>query len=200
MVAKYCAFEPGTRVADLCAAPGGKALAIASEGVEVIACDLSPARSRLIRQASIRLGASVSTCVSDAEHVPFGEVDGVLLDVPCTGTGTMRRHPDTRWKLTPAAIGSLVDVQKRLLEAAAQSVRVGGTLVYATCSLENEENEGQVERFLTRHPEFTLKSPPPRVTEPMLSVQRDMREGILSLLPTDTGYDGAFAARMVRIR
>ncbi len=199
-VAAFCGFESGSVVVDLCAAPGGKALALASQGIDVVAVDLSQARSRMVRHAAVRLGASVRACVGNAEHPPVGEVDGVLLDAPCTGTGTLRRHPDARWKLTEASLHSLQQIQSRLLEGAATSVRVGGTLVYATCSLEYEENEGQVERFLARHPEFRLEQPPQAAFEVSSPAGDKSREGILSLLPTDTGYDGAFAARMKRIR
>jgi len=188
-VAAFCGFEPNSRIVDLCAAPGGKAFALAAGGVHVLALDISAARCRSVQRSVVRLGVSVRPCLGDAGQPPVVDRDGALLDAPCTGTGTLRRHPDARWKLSPRTLASLVRVQARLLDGAATSVRVGGTLVYATCSLEYEENEEQVERFLARHTEFRLQTPP-----------QAANEAILRLLPTDTGYDGAFAARMIRIR
>lgn len=199
-VATFCDFGPGASVADVCAAPGGKALALAATGCRVFAFDASLPRACLILETARRLGASIPVAVADGRSPVVGGVDGVLLDAPCTGTGTLRRHPDARWRLSAERMARLLPLQADLLDGAAKMVRVGGTLVYATCSLEEEENEDQVKRFLARHPEFSLEQPPQAAVEEHGSPGAEVREGFLRLLPTDTGYDGAFAARMKRIR
>ncbi len=116
----------------------------------------------------------------------------VMLDVPCSGTGTLRRHPDARWRLSPEGMAGLVALQAEMLEAASDLVPPGGLLVYATCSLEEEENAAQVEAFLGGHPEFTI-DPGNGVDQSRLDQQ-----GLLRLLPQVTGFDGAFAARLRR--
>ena len=115
----------------------------------------------------------------------------MLLDVPCTGTGTLRRHPDARWRLTPDDVPKLAELQGRMLDAAAPLIPVGGVLVYSTCTLEPEENEEQVGRFLARHEGF--EAAPPGPVEPSL-----LEGGCLVVLPQHTGFDGAFAARLRR--
>jgi len=130
--------------------------------------------------------------VADAARPPLRPVDAVLLDVPCTGTGTLGRHPDGRWRLDPSDLDALAALQDRLLEGAASVVKPGGLLVYSTCSLEAEENEDRVDAFLTRHDDFRV--------EDSGSVPADVRDetGRLRVLPQDTGFDGAFAARLRR--
>jgi 16S rRNA (cytosine967-C5)-methyltransferase len=122
-------------------------------------------------------------------------MDVVLLDVPCTGTGTLRRHPDGRWRLNPESVEELAGAQRDMLEAAVDVVKPGGLLVYSTCTLEPEENEEQIDSFLRRHPEFTLE-PCPGWSAGVAS--RVDSRGRLVVLPQDTGFDGAFAARMRR--
>jgi 16S rRNA (cytosine967-C5)-methyltransferase len=119
-------------------------------------------------------------------------VDVVLLDAPCTGTGTLRRHPDGKWRIGLEDLRALVALQREMLGAAATIVKPGGMLVYATCSLEPEENEEQVDRFLTAHAGFVL--------EPG-SLDSDLMdgEGRLKIEPQRTGWDGAFAARLRRV-
>jgi 16S rRNA (cytosine967-C5)-methyltransferase len=117
----------------------------------------------------------------------------VLLDVPCTGTGTLRRHPDGRWRLGPADLEGLTTLQRQILEAGAPLVRPGGLLIYSTCSLEPEENEAQVDGFLERHPEFEPAAPPAGLDARLLD-----ERGRLVVRPQDRGVDGAFAARLRR--
>src|SRR5690606_19113565 len=145
-------------VIDLSAAPGGKTVGLADSGATVVAADLSLGRMRRIRANVERAGVSerVSLAVADGRFPPFRPVDGVRLDAPCAGTGTLRRHADGRWRITALDLLSLAQLQRELLDSAAKLVRPGGILVYSTCSLEPEENEQQVERFLSTHPEFTL--------------------------------------------
>ena len=117
----------------------------------------------------------------------------MLLDAPCTGTGTIRRHPDGRWRVGPAELTELVALQEQILDAAAPLVRPGGVLVYSTCSLEQEENEQQITRFLDRHPEF-LRAPVAAIDSALLDA-----ESQLLVLPQRDGVDGAFAARLRRV-
>jgi 16S rRNA (cytosine967-C5)-methyltransferase len=115
------------------------------------------------------------------------------VDVPCTGTGTFRRHPDARWRLRVSDFAVMGAMQKQILRAAAQVVKPGGLLVYSTCSLELEENDDQVNAFLAEHPEFTLEAPPAG------TVPDDVLDnGCLRVLPHRHGFDGAFAARLRR--
>ncbi len=197
LVTRYAAFEGGP-VADLCAAPGGKAAALAERDRLVVALDVSRRRMRRVVSNARRLAGSlagrVAPVVADGRAAPLRPVPGVLVDAPCTGTGTLRRHPDGRWRMGPGEMASLVTLQEGILDGAAEVVAPGGLLVYATCSLEAEENEEQVEAFLRRHPEFELE--PSSTVDP--SAMDDA--GRLVVLPQRHGADGAFAARLRRRR
>ena len=192
LVVRYARPDPGAWVADLCAAPGGKALALSRGAPYVLAADRSASRLRLLRENADRTGAPVRSVVARAERPPVRDAPFVLVDVPCTGTGTLRRHPDARWRLVPGDVAALAAVQERILEAAGAAVAPGGLLVYSTCTLEPEENEERVEAFLAAHPEFRMEPP-----EGMDTTVLD-GAGRLSVLPWRTGFDGAFAARMRR--
>lgn len=194
LVARYADPPPGALVADLCAAPGGKALALSERARYVIAADLSLPRLKLAAASAARLGARVGAVVADAGSVPVRAADLVLLDAPCSGTGTLARRPDARWRLAETDPGSLAGVQSRLLDGACRAVPPGGLLVYSTCTLEPEENDGVVEGFLSQHPEFRLEAP--GEMDPQVLDDR----GHLRVLPQRTGFDGAFAARMRRVR
>lgn len=195
LVVRYAAVPAGARVLDLCAAPGGKAVGTADGGAFVAAMDLSNRRLRRLRQNVDRLGlaAEVALLVGDARHPPFTPSDAVLIDAPCTGTGTIRRHPDGRWRIEPPELAALVQLQREILDAAAPLVRPGGILVYSTCSLEREENEDQVSGFLDRHPEFA-RGPAAGIDAALLDP-----DGQLLVLPQRDGVDGAFAARLRRV-
>lgn len=194
LVAWYADLPPGALVYDACAAPGGKTIGLArSGGVRVLAADASKERVRRLRENLERAGSGRELAVAaDARHPPVRAVDAALLDAPCLGTGTFARHPDARLRVTPEALAELAERQRELLESIAAVVRPGGLLVYATCSLEPEENELQVEQFLSRHPEFTREPadgfPPGLLTE----------KGDLMTLPQRNRMDGAFAARLRR--
>ena len=192
-VVDFCAEPSASWAADLCAAPGGKALALSAQVPRVVALDRSAPRIALLLPTAARLGAPVVCGVADARHPPLTDCPLVLVDAPCTGTGTLRRHPDGRWRLSPEDITSLNALQDAILDGAARAVAPGGLLVYATCSVEVEENQDRVRQFLSRHKGFSLDLHQP-------SPESVPTDGTLSLLPTDTGYDGAFAARLRRIR
>lgn len=192
LVTVYADPPSDVLVYDLCAAPGGKALALAGDGFYVLAADRSLARSRVLRQNLERAGGHVTLVVADARRPPFSEARFVLLDVPCSGTGTLRRHPDARWRLTPEMLEGLVELQAEILEAGSRLIPPGGHLVYSTCTLEEEENELQVEAFLDRNPEFSLEET--GAVDPSFLDGR----GFLKVLPQEAGFDGAFAARLVK--
>jgi 16S rRNA (cytosine967-C5)-methyltransferase len=192
LVTRYADIPAGTKVADLCAAPGGKALAASAVASYTLAADRSQVRMRMVRDNARRTGCPLGMVVADARHPPLREVDVVLLDVPCTGTGTLGRHPDGRWRLDANALAEMVSLQGELLDAAAKLIPIGGFLIYSTCSLEAEENEEQVSAFLERRPDFTL-APSRAVPEDLLD-----DEGRLVVLPQRHGFDGAFAARLRR--
>lgn len=173
-------------VLDACAAPGGKSLGLwfASTARPLIAADVRPERLSQIRRGADETGAEPLLLAMDARFPAVRSVRSVVLDVPCSGTGVLRRRPDARWRLTPGRIEALVLRQRELLEAVAGIVEPGGLLVYATCSLEPEENERQVDWFLGRHPEFGREA--------------DGQTGgtDLFIAPWEHGSDGAFASRL----
>ena len=192
LVVQYAHVPEGTTVADLCAAPGGKVLAVAERPIYTLAADRSERRLHMVRDNARRTGRHLGLAVADARRPPLKRVDVVLLDAPCTGTGTLQRKPDARWRLRPTSLVELVELQRDMLAAAADLLPVGGLLVYSTCSLEREENEEQVGRFLERRPNFRL--------DPTDVVPARFRDelGRLVVTPQATGFDGAFAARLRR--
>ena len=195
LVVRYAQVSDGATVLDLCAAPGGKSLALAERAARVAAADLSPRRLARVAENAARVGWGdrVGLVVADARQPPFASADAVLVDAPCTGTGTLRRHPDGRWRVRPQDLEALTVLQDELLSAAAPLVRPGGLLVYSTCSLEREENEVRIETFLAAHPEWTVEPPAGVVAPDLLDAA-----GFLSVLPQRQGVDGAFAARLRR--
>ena len=196
MVTRYSAIESGSVVADLCSAPGGKCIELSRDASAVVAADASLTRLGRLRESISRLElANVWPLVADARAPSLRQVDAVLIDVPCTNTGTFRRHPDARWRLTPSTIGMMAAAQRAILRSAATLVRPGGLLIYSTCSLEPEENEEQVELFVAEHPGWILE-PPPQGAVP----ESVLDEGFLRVLPQVHGTDGAFAARLRRRR
>lgn len=151
--------QAGEAVLDLCAAPGGKTLQLAAAGAAVVALDRNAARLKRVHENLARTGLTAEVVAADAAGWDDPRLfDAVLLDAPCTATGTLRRHPEALHAVRPADVANLADVQHRLLDAAADRVKRGGRLVYCVCSLEREEGEGQVPAFLRRRPEFRLTS------------------------------------------
>ena len=184
-------------IADVCAAPGGKAIALADRLTNgfVIASDISINRMQRITENIARIAnIAVKTLVADARKPVVREVDGVLLDAPCTGTGTFRRHPDGKWRLQKTDLDALVKLQSELLDATASIVKKGGMLVYSTCSIEPEENELQIRSFLQRNTTFKLVPHADWHDQTQLN-----DDGMLTILPHKHGFDGAFAARMQKV-
>jgi 16S rRNA (cytosine967-C5)-methyltransferase len=194
LVTKYASFAENGIIADLCAAPGGKTLELSRVASRVIASDRNSARVERMLVGMGRVDApNVIAMVADARFPALSQVDGVLIDVPCTGTGTFRRHPDARWRLRMSDFAVLGALQKSILRGAASVVAPGGLLVYSTCSLEPEENDEQIDAFLAEHPEFTIEAPREGIVPDSV-----IDNGRLRVLPQQHGTDGAFAARMRR--
>jgi 16S rRNA (cytosine967-C5)-methyltransferase len=197
--ARLLKLEPGQSALDLCAAPGGKALQMAAAGAQVTALDRSGPRLRRLRQALERTGLNAEVVTADAAAWSDPRrFDAVLLDAPCSATGTFRRNPDVLWGSRASDIAKLAGVQARLLDAAAGRVAPGGRLVYCVCSLEPEEGEGQVEAFLKRHGAFRLDPIAPG--EGGAPEAAATKAGWLRILPhqMEGGLDGFFAARLTR--
>lgn len=199
LVCRFAKLAPGSWCYDGCAAPGGKAVTLERLGARVVAGDVR--RERLVRliENTRRAGVAIRVLCADLLSAPFPNDtwDAVVVDAPCTATGTMARHPDARWRIAPEALGRAAARQRHLLAAAALLVRPGGTLVYATCSLEPEENEAIVEDFLTQHRVFS------RAPEPDFGPESGALltpAGDLQTLPQRDGMDGTFAARLMRAR
>jgi len=179
---QWAAIPDRALVWDACAAPGGKSVALAPR-CRVLASDRRRDRLRMLRDTVTRTATDVSLFLADARRPPLGagRIEVALVDAPCSATGTMARHPDARWRLTEAHIARAAARQAEILDAAAGLLGSDGLLVYLTCSLEEEENERQVEGFLDRHAGF----------------RRDGND--LFVFPPDAGTDGGYAARLRRI-
>ena len=209
LVAAMVAAKPGMQVADYCAGAGGKTLAIAAcmnNKGRVVALDVLETRLDRSAQRLRRAGVhNVERRTLSADNRKWlkrqaGNFDRVLVDAPCTGTGTWRRNPDGRWTLAPEDLAELVPKQAEILDAASRLVKPGGALVYATCSVLPAENERQIEAFLERHPDFAVV---PVADVWHESQGRDAPAEIangpyLRLSPLKHGTDGFFAATLVR--
>ena len=181
----------GERVADLCAAPGGKATALATSGATVIASDRLVGRARLVAENSARLDAGLSIVTADGTAPPFrpSVFDAVLLDAPCSGLGALRRRADARWRITPSDVTDLAGLQARLLASAAELVRPGGRLVYSVCTLLDVESVDH------DTPEGFEVDP----AEPPAGRWRPHRQG-WRVLPHDADTDGMVMIRYRRVR
>ncbi|MGQ4273620.1 RsmB/NOP family class I SAM-dependent RNA methyltransferase [Terrihabitans sp. B22-R8] len=192
----------GMRVADLCAAPGGKTAQLAAAGADVTAVDRSAPRLRRLSENLKRLGLSARTITADATAFEDEPFDAILLDAPCSATGTIRRHPDVAWLKSGDDIDKLAALQARLLDRAARLLKPGGVLVYSTCSLEPEEGEQQIAALLERND--SLERVPVTADEisgrtEMLNTQGELRTLPVHLPHEDArlaGIDGFFAARL----
>jgi 16S rRNA (cytosine967-C5)-methyltransferase len=163
-VAEAVGAERGERIADLCAAPGGKATLLARAGATVVAGDVRPSRVGLVAANAARLGlrpGPVLPVVADATRPPFeGGFDRVLVDAPCSGLGTLRRRPDARWRVDPGAPARLASVQRAMVDAAVPLLRPGGHLVYSVCTLTDAETHAVDEHLAGAHPELVAVRPP----------------------------------------
>ncbi|MBK1718219.1 16S rRNA (cytosine(967)-C(5))-methyltransferase RsmB [Thiocystis violacea] len=198
LAAQLLDARPGQRVLDACAAPGGKTAAIlerAGNDLDLVAIDQDEARLLTVRSTLARLGLTAEVILDDAAD-PRGDwtqrpFDRILLDVPCSATGVIRRHPDIKWLRRASDIPTLAAAQSRMLEATWPLLRPGGQLLYATCSLLAEENHQRIADFLGRHPEA-------REIEAETDWGRARPHG-RQLLPTPGGHDGFFYARLEKI-
>lgn len=188
-------------VIDLCAAPGGKTAQLCALGARVTALDRSAERLKRLQANLDRLALRAKVVVADAaKWQPETLADALLLDAPCSATGTVRRHPDLPWLRSAADIAKLATVQARLLDAASTMVKPGGLLVYAVCSLEPEEGPAQVRDFLARNSAFERMSIAPGeagITAEMIDAEGDLRT-LPCHWPERGGMDGFFAARLQR--
>jgi 16S rRNA (cytosine967-C5)-methyltransferase len=194
----------GLAVADLCAAPGGKTAQLCVAGAQVTAVDRSPARIARLKENLERLGLTAETHVADALEWQGGPFDAVLVDAPCSATGTIRRHPDVPWLKGEADLTQLTSLQQRLLDRAVSLVKPGGRVIYCVCSLEPEEGEAQVAALLARNPNVARA---PLVAAEVfghaefLSAEGDLRTLPQMLPDADPhlgGMDGFFGVRLVR--
>lgn len=197
LIAHLVTAEKGMRIFDACAAPGGKTTLIASlmenQGL-IIAGDLHLARVKLIQQTAKKLGVSIinSICCDVTKHVPINQnilFDRVLVDAPCSGTGTLRHNPEIKWRLFPEKLEELSKLQLEIISNCANLVKSKGRLIYSTCSLEYEENEQVIEKFLSKNKNFRLV----KAEVPELLITK---EGFIRTFPYRDNTEGFFAALM----
>ncbi len=214
LVARALAPEPGERVLDLCAAPGGKSTHIAAlmggEG-EIVAVERNPGRAAALERTAERLRAhNLRVHVGDAADWPqpsdeADTFDRVLVDPPCSGLGTLQSRADLRWRVTPAAMEDMAGEQARILRSAAAAVRPGGVLVYSTCTISSTENERQIDSFLASSPDFSLDDLSAEL--PSFALERRVdangqpppRPGLVLTLPHRDRTAGFFIARLRRV-
>jgi len=203
LVSRLLTPQSGERVLDLCAGTGGKTTHLAAlmeNGGEIVAADIRQAKLTALESAARLRGiATVRTVLVDATDpdgtARLGTFDRVLVDAPCSGLGTLRRNPEIRWHLTERKLAEMPALQGRILHNAAGCVKPGGTLLYSTCSVMPEENDGVVATFLDRHPGFSQAGPPDSFPPGVLDGR-----GFFRTFPHRHGTDGFFAALLVRAR
>ncbi len=195
----------GQKVLDLCAAPGGKTLQLASMGAYVIALDRSAKRLKRLQENLERMKLTEFVTIETADAgvwSPPEPVKYILLDAPCSATGTIRRHPDTGYLKSPKDIEGLTSIQNRLLKQASEMLQIGGTLIYCTCSIQKNEGEHQIEAFLNANPHFT-RTP---ITPLEIGDYKELinENGDLRILPhhlsSQGGMDGFFVSRLMRLQ
>ena len=198
LIALACGPKPGEKILDLCAGAGGKSLALAAAepSAAILATDTNRVRLSKFAPRAERAGAQIEIrLLNPNEELSqlsdwAGQADVVLVDAPCSGSGTWRRNPEGRWRLTPARLDRVVALQSRLLDIAAELVRPGGRIVYAVCSLLSREGAGQIKDFLSRRSSWIAEETP---------IAAGRLDGVGKLLtPSHDGTDGFFVARVVR--
>lgn len=194
--ARILEARPGERVLDLCAAPGGKTMQLAATGADVTALDVSEDRMVRVRENLARVGLEATMVLADA--LEWGDADGfdaILLDAPCSATGTLRRHPDLPYIRDLSALKTLLPLQSALIDRAVALLKPGGRLVYCTCSLLREEGEQQVSSALERHPGLAMEHPDPDWLPDGVKTPKGLR-----LTPEQMadigGWDGFYIARL----
>jgi 16S rRNA (cytosine967-C5)-methyltransferase len=190
---------PGAAL-DLCAAPGGKSMQLAAAGWYVTALEISPSRAARLHENFARTKLPAKVVIADAlDWSPAAPVDALLIDAPCSATGIFRRHPDVLYRAHAGIVAEMAVLQARLLDRAASWVRPGGTLVYATCSLEPAEGEEQLTRFLSAHADYRIAPPQAGELPDGITPHAD---GYVRTLPGTLadagGCDGFFVVRLVR--
>jgi 16S rRNA (cytosine967-C5)-methyltransferase len=201
LVSRILAPEPGQRVLDLCAAPGGKTTHLAAlmeDRGEIVAVERHPGRAAALQRTVARMRAScVRVDVGDAATArAAGQFDRVLVDPPCSGLGTLQSRPDLRWRARPEAIGELAELQARILAAGASALAPGGALVYSVCTISRSEGVGVVEAFLAEHDHFSAD----RLDDERPELRGARMGPGVQLLPHRDGSDGFFVARVRRTR
>jgi 16S rRNA (cytosine967-C5)-methyltransferase len=202
--ARLLRAQPDERVLDMCAAPGGKTAQLALTKASLTALDRSAERLKLLAANMDRLGLHADVAVADATTYSAPPFDAILLDAPCSATGTIRRHPDVPWTKKPGDIDVLAALQTKMLNRAAALLKPGGRLVYCTCSLEPEEGEAQIASFLRRNPDFhrePIEARADGIPAEFINAEGDLRT-LPFFWPSEdsrlSGLDGFFAARLVK--
>lgn len=206
LVARLLAPRPGETIIDFCAAPGGKSThlaELANDQCQIISIDDHPHKIDLIRENASRLKLKkIEPVLGDARKVFAGDarqVDAVLVDAPCSGTGVLRRRVDARYRRKPEDIKALAALQREILEEAARLVRMGGRLVYSTCTLEPEENQEQIKWFIENHSGFQIEPYSEFLPQGLETCLADLNGQWATLLPQAGGGDGFFMCRLKRV-
>lgn len=197
IAAKLSRAKEGNLVFDLCAAPGGKSFVIAemmNNKGKIISLDKYSSKLRFIQEGAKRLGIEIiQTMEADATTFEYNELaDIVFVDAPCSGIGTLSKKVDIKWKRDIKDLPNLVDLQKKIIDNAVKLVKIGGILLYSTCTIEPEENEGIISYILRNYPNFELDPAEKYIDKDLC------RDGYYCPLPHTNGIDGAFAARLIR--
>jgi len=188
--------QPGERILDMCAAPGGKSMHMAelsAQQATIISADSNAARCGLIQQANSRLSHNVQVIAANALWFPVKTADKVLLDVPCSGLGVLAKKPDMRWHRTLQEMRELNVLQQKLLQKAAQLVKPGGTLIYSTCTIDESENENIINSFLELNSDFYIDTIDHPAFESFIT-----KKGFIRTWPYDDFMDGSFCGRLKR--
>jgi 16S rRNA (cytosine967-C5)-methyltransferase len=197
IAASLCNARPGEAILDLAAGAGGKSLALAAamqNRGSILACDIRAEALRQLTLRAARAGATNITTHLSADAPPRGAFDAVCVDAPCSGSGTWRRQPEAKWRLTPQRLADLAAIQDALLDRAAARLKPDGRLVYATCSILPCENQDRIEAFLARQPQFAVRDAAKCWKGPLLpGLDRFFRAS-----PAATGTDGFFCAVLGR--